>query len=210
MNDRSISLRTISQGEEILHRILWQIVEEEAQRAAAIQQGWFNPTAVAMVFAFHTVEAYMNYVGERLAPEIWKDERNYFRQEPYRGWDGKLRKVMNLVGLSLAPEDRPLKTILELRGLRDLIAHGKAEKLAGEVVHPPGTEAPALVSTLRQMVTSEGKLGNTLADVEQFLNQIHQLARRKVHPHDVWFGVHPLRGPSDYVVRSTTLQREQI
>ncbi|MGA8313238.1 MAG: hypothetical protein WB755_24655 [Terriglobales bacterium] len=203
-------MRTTSEGEEILHRVLWQIVEEESQRSAAIQQGWFNPAVVAMVFAFHTVEAYMNYVGERLAPEIWKDERNYFRKEPYRGWDGKLRKVMDLVGLSLAPEDRPLKTILELRDVRDLIAHGKAEKLTGEVAHPAGTEAPAPVSTVRQMVIPEGKLGAALADVEQFLNQIHQLARTKVDVSDVWFGVHPLRGPSEYVVRSTTLQSEQI
>jgi hypothetical protein len=48
-----------------------------------------------MVFGFQTVEAYLNFVGERLAPEIWDDERNYFRREPYRGWDGKLRKVMD-------------------------------------------------------------------------------------------------------------------
>jgi hypothetical protein len=171
--------RTAYEGEELLHRLLWHIVEEESQRSVMIEREWFNPTVVAMVFAFHTVEAYLNYVGERLAPEIWKDERNYFRKEPYRGWEGKLRKVMKLVGLSLASEDRPLKTILELRDLRDLIAHGKPEKLTGEVVHLWGTEPPIIASTLRQMVTAKEKLGDALADVDHLLNQIHQLAKPK-------------------------------
>jgi len=79
-----------------------------------------------MVFGFLTVEAYLNFVGERLAPGIWQDERNYFRREPFRGWDGKLRKVMELVEMPWpATITRPLKTILELRELRDRIAHPK-------------------------------------------------------------------------------------
>jgi hypothetical protein len=204
-----IALTTSYEGEELLHRLLWQIVEEESKRSAETERGWFNPAVVAMVFAFHTVEAYLNYVGERLAPEIWKDERNYFREEPYRGWEGKLRKVMELVSLSLASEDRPLKTILELKDLRDLIAHGKSEKLTGEVVHLWGTEPAILASKLRQMVTAKENLGNSLADVYQLLKQIHQLAKPMLKDEDVWFGDDPLQGPSEYTVRSTTLPKQE-
>ncbi len=67
---------------------------------------------VARVFAYHTVEAYLNYVGERIAPEIWADERNYFKNEPYRGALGKLRQVMDLVGMPWTPDARPLRTWL--------------------------------------------------------------------------------------------------
>ena len=156
-----------------------------------------------MVFGFHTVEAYLNFVGERLAPEIWKDERNYFRKEPYRGWDGKLRKVMELVGMPW-PEtiERPLKTILELKELRDLIAHPIPERLARETLHAEGTEAPYLVSTLRSKFTPKDKLTKAVDDVELFLNFIDNLAAPKVN--DIWFGVEALRGPDEHSSWTTT------
>ncbi len=197
-------LKTTFEGEELIHRHLWDIVEGEAKLASEREREWFSPSLVAMVFASHTVEAYLNFVGERLAPEIWKDERNYFRQEPYRGWDGKLRKVTELVGLPWSSEDRPLKTILELKDLRDLIAHGKPEKLEDEIVHAQGTESPFPVSTLCSLVTPKEKLTIILPDVEQFLNQIHTLAAPKVKD-DPWFGKEALRGPLTYSARSTTL-----
>jgi hypothetical protein len=196
-------LKTTFEGMELIHRHLWVIVEEEARRAGESEQGWFNHSLVAMVFALHTVEAYLNFVGEQLAPEIWLDEQNYFRKEPYRGWNGKLRKVMKLVGLAWSPEDRPLKTILDLKELRDLIAHGKSERLVGEIVHAPDTMSPFPVSTLRSLVAPKEKLTWILHDVEQFLNQIHVLAAREVN--DAWFGTEALRGPMSYSSGQTQL-----
>jgi hypothetical protein len=99
-------LKTISEGETLPHRELWEIVEEQATLAREREQEWSKPALIAMVFGFHTVEAYLNYLGECLAPAIWQDERNYFRREPYRGLDGKLRKVMELVGLTMAGAGR--------------------------------------------------------------------------------------------------------
>ncbi len=200
-------LKTTFEGEQILHRLLWDIVEQESKLSGERERGWSYPNIVAMVFAFHTIEAYLNYVGERLAPETWKDEWNFFQREPYRGWKGKLRKVMELVGLSWTPEDRPLKTILELKDLRDLIAHGKPEKFAGEIVHPPDTEAPTPVSMLRQMVSPKEKLETVLPDVEQFLNHIHSLAAPNVK--DPWFGSEALRGPMQYTSYSTIYRDEE-
>ena len=167
-------LKTSSAGETFPHRLLWEIVEEQARLATERERDWSKPALVAMVFGFHTVEAYLNFVGERLAPEIWQDERNYFRREPYRGWDGKLRKVMELVGMPW-PElvERPLATILELRELRDLIAHPKPEKLTSEIVHAEGTEAPFLISTLCSKFTPKDKLARAVSDLEHFLNQVH-------------------------------------
>lgn len=198
-------LKTTFDGEVLLHRLLWQIVEEEQSRAGDLERGWFNPSLVAMIFAFHTVEAYLNYVGERLAPDIWKKERNFFRNEPYGGFEGKLRKVLELVGLQWAPGKTPLATILQLKTLRDLIAHGKPEKLKAEISHPEGTEPPVLASTLRKMVTPRGKLKSMLSDVQEFLVKIHDAAKSRLKVRDHWFGEHPLKGTSEYVVRSTKL-----
>jgi hypothetical protein len=201
-------LKTTFEGEEILHRILWVITEREAKLCDELTEGWLYPSVVAMVFAFHTVEAYLNYVGERLAPDIWTDERNFFRRKPYRGWDGKLRKVMELAGVVLKPEDRPLKTILELKELRNLIAHGKPEKLTGEVIHPHDTDALPPISTLRQMVIPKEKLKTMLPDVEQFLNQVHALAAPKVT--DIGFGSEAVHGALQYNSFLTTLNREGV
>jgi hypothetical protein len=192
-------LNTSFAGEDIPHRFMWLIVEEQSTLANERERDWSMPALVAMVFAFHTVEAYLNFVGERLAPDIWKDERNFFRKEPYRGWDGKLRMVMELVGLLRMPDSRPLKTILELKELRDLIAHGKPEKLTGDILHSPDAEAPYPAFTLRSMFTPKGKMTTAVQDVEQFVEQIHSFAAPKVN--DTWFGSKALRGPLSYNTR---------
>lgn len=198
-------LKTVFDGEEIIHRLLWRIVKEQAEEAEKRQEGWFNPGVVARVFAYHTVEAYLNYVGERIAPEIWKDERNYFRNEPYRGALGKLRKIMDLVALPWTPDDKPLKTILERKEIRDLIGHGKAEKLRGEAIHPPDTEAPFPVSRLREIVAPKDTLALMLSDVEGFLNELQKRARPLLKVKDVWFGDEALQGPGWYSSPSTSL-----
>lgn len=199
-----MKLKTSYEGRELLHRHLWEIVEEQAGIAAEREREWFRPTLVAMVFAFHTVEAYLNYVGEKLAPDIWADERNYFRKESYRGWEGKLRKVLELVGIAWTPDERPLKTTLELRDLRDLIAHGKSERLQGELLHDSIDENLMPISTIRGMATPKDKLPTMLPDVKQFVNEIHRIAATKIE-HDIWFGSEALRGPKSYSARSTEI-----
>lgn len=197
-------LKTTSEGQTFPHRFLWGVVEEQAQLANAREREWSRPALVAMVFGFLTVEAYLNFVGERLAPGIWQDERNYFRREPFRGWDGKLRKVMELVEMPWpATITRPLKTILELRELRDRIAHPKPEKLTSEILHEEGTPAPFLDFTLRAKFTPKDKLARAVHDVEEFLNHVHCLAAPKVN--DIRFGSEALRGPDEHSWGSTLL-----
>ncbi|MGH9400698.1 MAG: hypothetical protein ACRD2P_01165 [Terriglobia bacterium] len=197
-------LKTAYELDTVPHRFMWQIVEEQAQLAGEREEEWSRPALVAMVFAFHTVEAYLNFVGERLAPDIWQKERIFFSKGPYRGWKGKLCKVMELVHLDLPPEKSPLKTIYELKKLRDMIAHGKPEKVAGEIVHAEGSEIPLAVSTLRSMFTPKEKLTTAVSDVKKFLNLIHARAALKVK-NDPWFGDDPLCGPEAYNFGSTTL-----
>ena len=198
-------LRTKFEGADLPHRFMWEIVEEQAKRASELERDWSKPALVAMVFAFHAVEAYLNFVGGLLAPEVWQDERDYFRKEPYRGWHGKLRKVMELVELKMSEEARPLKTVFELKRLRDAIAHGKPEKLAGDVVHDEETEAPFAVSELRSMFTPKRKVADAVSDVEELLNRIHSLAKGKVK--EQGFGDKALQGPSQCVSWTTTLSR---
>jgi hypothetical protein len=212
LSDQPLIAKTKSVSEELAHRLLWRIVEENAQLAGERVEGPFNPALVSQVFAFHAIEAYVNFVGERLSPEIWKDERNYFRNEPYRGFDGKLRKVMELVELTNNPDEPPQSTVARLKHLRDLIAHGKPERLASEYVgewsaHPHMLPA----STLRKAVAPREELQSILAQVEGFLNDIHRRAAPIVEQlwantnTAIWFGEEALRGPAQYGSAQTTL-----
>jgi hypothetical protein len=115
--------------------------------------------------------------------------RTELLKEPYRGFDGKLRRVRELVDLPpTSGEKSHLKTVLELKQLRDLIAHGKPEKLSREIVHSAGTEAPVLASSIHQMVAPKGKLDEIMRDVERGLCEIHSVAKLKLKVDDIWFG----------------------
>lgn len=198
-------LETKIDGESFLHRELWRVVEMQSEIVKDRQErDAFSTDLIAMVFAFHTVEAYLNFLGGLLAPEIWKNERKYFRKEPYRGFEGKLRKVMELVSLEWDESNRPLKTILELKDLRDSIAHPKPEKVSGTVT-VQGTEVPfpLVVFTLSKTVTPE-RHALAVADVEEFVGRLHLLAKPKVD--DIWFGNHALRGPEFHVGHSSQLR----
>ena len=174
------------------------------------------PIIVCEVFAFHTIEAYINFIGEWIAPDIWKDERNYFRKEPYRGWDGKLRNVLELVGLTADFTTPPTSTVMDLRSIRDIIAHGKAESISGEQIHVCDAEQPILPpSTLTTAVAVREELPGILTDVEAFLDGIHTRAAPIVEKvwgqtdKAIWFGTQALRGTARYSRRLTTLHRPE-
>ena len=194
-------LETHCKGEAITHRVLWRITQEQVELAQGKEAGWIYPSVVAQVFAYHTVEAYLNYVGERLEPDIWRNERNYFRNEPYRGALGKMHKIVDLVGLPWTEEardERPLKTIMDLKYFRDLISHGKTEKFDEVILHEAGEEPLRPSSELVKLSESKEKLSVVLEDVEQYLDSIHLLAKPMLKVSDTWFGSYALKGTTGY------------
>ncbi len=52
----------------------------------------------AMLMAYLTYEAYLNFLGTRVTPSDWENEREFFRKAPYKGTEGKLKR-MGLRGL---------------------------------------------------------------------------------------------------------------
>src|SRR5438045_8862402 len=136
-------LMTSVEGERFIHKELWRVVIRQLEHAKANPSGAFYDDLVAMTFAFHALEAYLNYVGEKLAPDIWKNERSFFSKQPFRGFDGRIRKVFELVGLPEPARDaRPYSSVWLLKGLRDLMAHGKVERIASPFKHDQPEEPP--------------------------------------------------------------------
>ena len=182
---------------------MWSIVQEQAELARTRDREWSNPSLVAMVFAFHAMEAYLNYVGLRLAPDIWQNEREHFRAS---GFKGKLREVMDRAGLNWEPGKRLLQTVLGLEKLRNAIAHGKPEKRAGKLTHSRDAAPPYPAFSLRTMFTPKAKMPKAVHDVEQLANEIQKAAKPKLKVNDVWFRSEAFYGPQSYSSRRTTLK----
>jgi len=82
----------------------------------------YLPVLVYMAFA---VEAYVNSVGFRKVP-CWEDIER-------RSWKSKIETLHSHVGASPDWAADPLKVAPEIFSIRDRIAHGKPESVAGPV-----------------------------------------------------------------------------
>lgn len=194
--------KTHIEGERFIHRDLWVAVERQREHAKASPRGAFYDDLVALVFAFHTLEAYLNFLLERLAPDIWADERNFFKREPYRGFDGKLRKVLELAAMPTPVfTANPYSVVSMLKGLRDTIAHGKLESFSATFVHAPDDEPDPHRTSLATFVT-DAATARAVADIEVFIEELHEYAKKKLS--DVWAMDKALRGPLQWSTTHTT------
>lgn len=189
---------TSIEGEHFLHRTLWEVVLRQMEHASNNPAGAFYDHLVAMVFALHTLEAYLNYCGEKLAPDIWANEREYFRREPYRGFDGKVRKVLQLAGLTEPPRNtRPYSSVWLLKNLRDLIAHAKTERIVATYL---SGDAPLFHETGLAGMVSASTASMVRQDTKEFIYAIHERAMTLVR-NDPYFATgEPLEGVFSYTI----------
>src|SRR5690606_33857575 len=111
-------------GEHFTHRYLWHCSLTLDAQASREEGGSAAFELAALLFVYLAFEAYLNYLGPRVCPEEWKDERKSFGAESknrFRGTLGKLRLVADRTGLVLDTGTRPYQTIAELDRRRDRI-----------------------------------------------------------------------------------------
>jgi hypothetical protein len=86
---------------------MWSIVEKQAELAKTRERYWDNPSLLAMVFAFHATEAYLNYVGLRLAPDYRsRKTRAPLRRDSssrFRGAVQVIRRIQDETGVKIVP-----------------------------------------------------------------------------------------------------------
>jgi hypothetical protein len=78
-----------------------------------------------------------------------------------------------------------------LKSLRDLIAHGKTQKISQVVEHSADEQAPWASSQLNELVTKENAY-EARDDVHAIAQRLHDAACLKVR--DIWFGDQPFAG----------------
>lgn len=118
------------------YRDLWMAVKIQKRMGAAtaINDERLALRLSTMLLLFLSFEAYLNHLGEKIAPEIWENERGNFNGkkeidgEKYPGPIGKFTYLQLSCGI---PDDSVVTEIVivkELKKFRDLLAHGKTEE----------------------------------------------------------------------------------
>jgi hypothetical protein len=149
-------------------------------------------------FAFHSLEGYLNFVGDKIAPELWADERETFKKT---GLFGKLTAICERCSISVPDKGRrPYATVAELRNLRDAMAHPKTRKVRGRIEFVEGKPPPLFAKSYLASLVSHEKTLRARDDVKQIADHIHQAAGARF-PHaglgrDALEGIHSTRSTS--------------
>jgi len=197
-----IIAKTTFDGEHYLHRVLWNIVQRQLDFAKNNKRGSTYDCIVVMTFTFLTVEAYVNFIGERLAPDLWKIERKHFKRT---GILGKIAKVVELCGIEILQDNKePYQTILSLKKFRDLISHIKPKKVTIYEEHPVGVEIDPFRAPFEGFTINIENAEHCAKQTYEFIQTLHNAARNKVQK-DHWYGKKALEGPTYTGSGSTTL-----
>jgi hypothetical protein len=166
-------IETNVEGEVFTHRILWSTCQRQLRVARNDPNGSWYFYLTAMLMAFMTFEAYINYLGTKLAPDIWKDERNNFRSPPYKGTSGKLLKLCELYNVAFPTKGgRPYQSVVRLNNLRDIIAHGKPDEFEITIRHPVDKN-PALIKYNLDEFVSDKKAEQAIADTKELIDKLN-------------------------------------
>jgi hypothetical protein len=114
-------------GEHYTDVALWKTATHLLDRGTREPTGSHHLLLAASLFAFLAFEAFLNEMGQRLAPQVWAEERKRFRGRR-AGAVGKFKFLAKETGCACNWNRRPLKTVKDLAGIRDRLAHGRTER----------------------------------------------------------------------------------
>jgi len=189
-------------GELFTHRLLWSCCERQVKTAETEQRGNLYYELTAMLMAYLTYEAYLNFIGDRLFPQIWQDEKKFFNKNPYKGTEGKLKYIIKQLNLSKVDAGkRPYQTIKKLEELRDFLSHGKVIKYKKVIKHHRNQEPPLFYSIKKELFKNIN-IQRSIEDIKSFIEELHS----KIRPHveDPFFGDMALKGFSEYSTGSSS------
>jgi hypothetical protein len=80
----------------------------------------------SVLTGFLAFEGFINFVGDEIAPEIWKTERNFFSGPEFRGIVGKIEYLFTLFpNVELKKGEEPYQTFRRVKETRDNLAHNR-------------------------------------------------------------------------------------
>jgi hypothetical protein len=114
----------VSVEEEIYsHEYLWRSAAKLLTQAEQQEEGSYYYLLPSLLMSFMAFEAFVNFCGFVLLPELWKDEKKHFKG---KGMEGKLETIVaELPGFLWKKGESPYQDIKNLETFRDIVAHGK-------------------------------------------------------------------------------------
>ncbi len=160
--------------EDYLHRDVWRVVNRQLEYAKTNRTGALYDDLVAMVFSYHALEGYLNFVGAKLAPDLWKDEKKEFSDT---GIAGKLTAICDFCGIDVFEKSRrPYSTVIALKKLRDSMAHPKTQKTNHRKEFVEGKTLPLFRPSYLAQLVSHQKAMRAHDDVRTIAARIYSAA----------------------------------
>ena len=108
------------------HEILWRSAMTSLDLIQKIEDAREDHLSIqALLNGFLAFEGFINFVGLKLFPDIWVDERRFFSGDDYKGIEGKVAYLFEKFGMHLSKGQEPYQTFKKVKGIRDILAHPK-------------------------------------------------------------------------------------
>ena len=118
-----MSSRSTGKEEVFTHEYLWRMSSALAEIVEDSETASHHVIIPALVMTLMSFEAFVNFCGFVLLPNLWSNEREEFRG---KGIDGKLAAIdEQLPQFEWRKGDALYQNIKKLFKLRDIVAHGK-------------------------------------------------------------------------------------
>jgi hypothetical protein len=186
-------LRTTGLYTSFSHRLLWDSVQRHLDLAAENpQDSWFLHLSAGLLAAA-AFEAYLNYLGGEILPEVWLREKEEFARVPYRGTEGKLLRIAEEIQLVLPKKsDQTYQAFSELKALRDKVVHAKPRVAKHSQVHK-ANKLPNHPKHWLELEAKQDKVARQIKGLEELAIIVHTAARSSEYQ-SVVFGAHPFNG----------------
>lgn len=184
------------------HRILWDSSRRHLSLAGLHQADSWQLHLSAGLLAAAAFEGYLNYLGQELLPALWENERASFSTPPYRGVNGKLRRIAEEVEWPLPPRSRkPFAGLAELQSLRDKMVHAKPKRENFRRVHKEGEFGPGPGVWLHPEFSDRRVLA-LISDTEAVAVLLHNAVLKSSFRNVAFLGKHPFLGATGYGLHS--------
>ena len=108
------------------HEYLWRASSRSLTMAETNDREQYYLLMQSLLTAYLAFEAFINFLGECLDPDAWRNEKTFFNQRPYYGIEGKIKRLAErLPNFVFEKGQRPYQIIKEVGRFRTLLVHGK-------------------------------------------------------------------------------------
>ncbi len=117
--------------EHLTFRSIWRAADVQRGAEALDRARRFSSRMAALVLAHAAYEGFINECIRRLRPDVWRQERTFFRGRDLEGTMGRTRFLAKELGVEIARTAPPYRTVAELCAWRNDLVHPQSVRVSG-------------------------------------------------------------------------------